>query len=255
MPVTKTRSYVICSAPRSGSTLLCYLLAGTGKTGRPDSYFRHQSISYWANRLNVALPQSACGPQINSAYVQAVRRQGTGGTGCFGLRLMGENLNGLMDGLKRIYPGLPGDTARIDRAFGKTRFIHLTRKDKAAQAVSLLKAEQTGLWHKGADGQELERTSPHRAPVYDRQRLDQIIAMFERLDAAWAHWFGKHRLTPVPVTYERLSAAPGPVFADLLLALGFDPQLAADAKPATARLADDTSARWLQRYKAETSSD
>jgi trehalose 2-sulfotransferase len=34
-----TKSYVVCATPRSGSTLLCALLAGTGVAGRPEEYF------------------------------------------------------------------------------------------------------------------------------------------------------------------------------------------------------------------------
>ena len=34
-----TKSYVVCATPRSGSTLLCALLAGTGVAGNPEEYF------------------------------------------------------------------------------------------------------------------------------------------------------------------------------------------------------------------------
>jgi len=33
-------SYLICPTPRSGSTLLCEPLEGTGIAGRPDEYFQ-----------------------------------------------------------------------------------------------------------------------------------------------------------------------------------------------------------------------
>ena len=33
--------YVVCATPRSGSTLLCELLAGTGVAGQPEEYFEH----------------------------------------------------------------------------------------------------------------------------------------------------------------------------------------------------------------------
>ena len=32
-------SYLVCATERSGSTLLCELLAGTGVAGRPEEYF------------------------------------------------------------------------------------------------------------------------------------------------------------------------------------------------------------------------
>jgi LPS sulfotransferase NodH len=33
------KSYVVCATPRSGGTLVCALLAGTGAAGRPEEYF------------------------------------------------------------------------------------------------------------------------------------------------------------------------------------------------------------------------
>src|SRR3954471_2058841 len=33
------QSYLVCATPRSGSTLLCELLAATGVAGRPQEYF------------------------------------------------------------------------------------------------------------------------------------------------------------------------------------------------------------------------
>jgi len=36
---TPTYAYLVCSTPRSGSTLLCELLKSTGVAGRPDEYF------------------------------------------------------------------------------------------------------------------------------------------------------------------------------------------------------------------------
>ncbi|MEO1275711.1 MAG: Stf0 family sulfotransferase [Pseudomonadota bacterium] len=41
------RSYVICTAPRSGSTLLCHLLRATGVAGWPGSHFHRPSLTGW----------------------------------------------------------------------------------------------------------------------------------------------------------------------------------------------------------------
>ena len=35
-------SYLICSTPRSGSTLLCEALTNTGVAGRPEEYYQHR---------------------------------------------------------------------------------------------------------------------------------------------------------------------------------------------------------------------
>ncbi|MBT6203829.1 MAG: sulfotransferase, partial [Rhodospirillaceae bacterium] len=43
--MARYQSYVICTSPRSGSTLLCSLLAATGLAGNPCSHFHDPSIS------------------------------------------------------------------------------------------------------------------------------------------------------------------------------------------------------------------
>ena len=116
----------------------------------------------WARRLDVpeGSPDSA---GFARAYLAAVLREGTGGTGVFGLRLMWESVGELSALVDRVRPGLPDDAARFDAAFGPMRYLHLSREDKVAQAVSHLRAIQTGLWHLAADGTERERTMPRRA--------------------------------------------------------------------------------------------
>jgi LPS sulfotransferase NodH len=44
----EAESYIICTPPRSGSTL-----AATGVAGNPDSYFHRPSISDWLADLGV----------------------------------------------------------------------------------------------------------------------------------------------------------------------------------------------------------
>ena len=41
-------AYIICGTPRTGSTLLCKLLASTGTSGDPHSFYRRQDLPEWA---------------------------------------------------------------------------------------------------------------------------------------------------------------------------------------------------------------
>ena len=55
-PRSQIDSYLIRATPRTGSTLLCGLLASTGVTGRPESFFRSQGpagipLKPWRLRL------------------------------------------------------------------------------------------------------------------------------------------------------------------------------------------------------------
>ena len=73
VPTVPVTSYFICATPRSGSTLLCDLLARTGVAGNPESYFRRQSIPYWARELKVAGDDQSTEPTIDRAFIAAVK--------------------------------------------------------------------------------------------------------------------------------------------------------------------------------------
>ncbi|MEO1276167.1 MAG: Stf0 family sulfotransferase, partial [Pseudomonadota bacterium] len=45
-------SYIVCATPRSGSTMLCDLLAASD-AGRPASLFREESIPSYARRFGI----------------------------------------------------------------------------------------------------------------------------------------------------------------------------------------------------------
>lgn len=237
-------SYIICATPRSGSTLLCDLLAATGSAGRPASYYRRQSIPRWTERLGVP-------PGDERAYLDAVVREGRGDSASFGLRLMWESLPELSARLAPLFPTSETDRARLEAAFGPTAFIHLARADKVAQAVSRVKALQTGLWHLGADGSERERNAPEAAAGYDPALIRQFVDELEADERAWSDWFARHDIAPLELTYDALSADPVATLRQVLGHLGLDPSAADDVAPRTARLADAQSQDWIARFKRE----
>jgi LPS sulfotransferase NodH len=229
---------------------LCGLLAATGIAGKPDSFFRRQTISWWAEHLGVTVPESAPAVLFNRAFLDAVLREGTGNTARFGMRLMMENVGELSDRLATLYPGCSMDAALHEKAFGRTCYIHLARQDKVAQAVSLVKAMQTGLWHIAADGTEVERLAPPRAPMYDHKLLQHHVAEFERFDREWNNWFELQKITPVRVEYETLSEDPAGVLRNILDHLGLDRVAASGVVADVAKLADEESLEWIRRFKA-----
>lgn len=247
----KARSYIICATPRCGSTLLCDLLHDTGVAGNPHSFFRRQDFAEWAAEFNVPVAQWQDHQAFDIAYLEAAVKYGTGPTQMFGMRLMWESLADLSARLAELFPGLPSDSARFRSAFGHPVYLHLSREDKVAQAVSRWKAEQTGLWHVDADGSERERVKPGQRPRYDAKELAKLIIELEEHDAAWARWFDRQGVVPVSITYEMLSSHSQATLALILSALGQDKSIAESVKPRTAKLADKESREWADRFRAE----
>ncbi len=244
-------SYVICTSPRSGSTLLCNLLAATGVAGIPQSYFHEPSVSDWAHDLNLPVDASRPEPEIVRTILRAAIAQGSRDNGIFGLRLQRHSFAYLVEKLAVLFPEASADAERFQAAFGRTLFIHLTRTDKVEQAVSLVKAQQTGLWHRAPDGTEIERLAPPRQAVYDSGELRAKFEEVTAYDRDWQQWLTTEAIEPLQMTYQALSADPKTEVRRVLSALGLDPAAANGIAPGVARLADSTNAQWVKRFRAE----
>lgn len=244
-------SYIICATPRSGSTLLCDLLTDTGVAGHPNSFFRRESFPEWANHFNVSVAEWRDEHEFDQSYLSAVLQRGADGTPVFGMRLMWESLDDLSQRLEAFYPNLSDDSARFQSAFRSPLYLHLSRADKVAQAVSLLRAEQSGLWHVFADGTERERLSPVQTPVYDAHGISKCLAELEEHDTAWERWFSEQAIEPLSITYEALSTEPQSALAAVLSGLDLDPAIAGTVKPKSAKLADTESHDWITRFRTE----
>ena len=247
--MTRTRSYILATAPRSGSTLLCTLLAATGQAGAPDSHVHHPSVARWAEALGMQIAPDDDSLSSLRRVLEAVRIAGEGGTGMFGLRLQRHSMPYLMAQLDRLHPGL-SESARLSAAFDNPRYLHLRRGDELGQAISLVRAQQTGLWHRAADGSELERLAPPAEPRYDRDALSAALAESQALNAGWEAWFRAEGVVPLSLTYEELARDPGAVLARVLDFLGLDPAMAEGVEPGTQKLADAVSDSWRARYLA-----
>ncbi len=181
--MTTCQSYIICTSPRSGSTLLCKLLARTKIAGNPASYFHRPSIQAWYKGLD--LTQDASMPERTALAMvfRAAIAKGSLETGMFGLRLQRHSFDFFTEKLAILYEQHVSDRQRIHAAFGRTSFVYLTRHDKVEQAVSYLKATQTGLWHMAPDGTALERLAPPAEPTYDADKIRTHIMNLRAMTA------------------------------------------------------------------------
>lgn len=245
------QSYIICTSPRSGSTLLCRLLAATGTSGNPDSHFHSPSISAWMESFGLSADHLSSKRDVLTAVFDAAREYGTGDTGLFGLRLQRHSFDFFMKQLEFLNPGPSSDLQRIQAAFGETLFIHLTRSNKLEQAISLVKATQTGLWHKAPDGTELERLSAPQDPFYDADEIARNLSQLTALDEEWKAWFAKEKLEPLRIPYDALSADPADVLAQILDQMGLEREIAYGIDPPVAKLADAISRIWQERFLTE----
>jgi LPS sulfotransferase NodH len=112
---------------------------------------------------------------FDQSYVDTALSFGAAETGCFGMRIMWNNVPPLIARLGQLYPSMASDHDLLQAALGPLKFIHLARADKVAEAVSLDIAEQSGLWHRNADGTERERTTNPAQPTLQLRRILSFI--------------------------------------------------------------------------------
>lgn len=236
-------SLIICATPRSGTTLLCDLLAETGVTGTPNSFYRAESVANFARQLDVA-----DGPDFEWRYLDAIIAEGRGSTDLFSMRVMWPSVTTMRDALAPLFPKETTDSGRIAAAFGAPLYLFVERRDKVGQAISRIKAEQSGLWHRAADGSVREQGGDYREPEYDAVSIRASIAETTAHEANWRHWFVREGIAPLTQTYEELSVDPVGTIRALLAALGREPSAADRIVAQTSKLADATSRDWAERY-------
>ncbi|KKB80412.1 hypothetical protein VW35_04520 [Devosia soli] len=244
-------SYIICGTPRSGSTLLCEMLAASG-TGKPNSYFRAEDFGYWAERWGVTGQVGVDSLKFEQNYFEAMLREGRNGSDIFGLRLMWNSVDEATRCLQQLQGGRADFHIQVQKAFGPTLFIHLSRADKLAQAISLVRARQSGLWHIKADGSVMEGDECERPIEYDRTVIANAVAQLEEDDAAWTAFFCSQAIEPVLIAYSEISKNPQAVLAKVLERLGKDPKIAGSMQTPTRKMSDATSTEWYERYLAES---
>ena len=195
--------------------------------------------------------ETASEREILATAFGTAHQRGLNGTKLFGLRLQGHSFEFFCKKLAILHPEKLSDRERFERSFGPALYVHLTRQDKVEQAVSYLKAQQTGLWHVASDGSELERLAPHREPRYAH---DEIQACFETMtayDRDWTDWFAREGIEPIRISYDNLSTDPIGTLRFVLECVGLDPAAADGVTPGTSKLADSTNRDWVDRFRNE----
>ena len=124
------KSYIICTSPRSGSTLLCQLLTDTNVAGVPNSYFHKPSLANWMEVHGTAPNSLDNRSETWGTVLKNAHKTGPAETGMLGLKLQGGSLNYFMDQLKLLHPEPNSDVERLNTTFGEAAFIFLSRKNK-----------------------------------------------------------------------------------------------------------------------------
>ena len=216
-------SYIVCSMPRSGSSLLCDVLAGTELAGAPTEYFDRNQMEAF---------QREWGAPTVEDYLSALVSKKTSLNGVFGVKA---HFHQLRDAL--------GDRG-LDDLFPDLHLIYIARRDHVRQAVSWARAIQTGQWASDHPVREGE-------PRFDPALLRDLLGRIEREERDWQRFFESRGAEPLRIDYEELTGAVNQTVLRVLAFVGVPvPDGFEPPRPTIERQADALSEEWVRRYAA-----
>ncbi|PSB12555.1 hypothetical protein C7B62_01680 [Pleurocapsa sp. CCALA 161] len=188
------KSYAILTTPRSGSTYLCDLLDSTAIAGHPSEHLRlaTQELTRHCSFNYLKLLHNLMEYRTTSNSV-------------FGTKLISH----FLFELQRAKPEFEQIFQSIDQ------FILLIRKDKLAQAISLVLAQKTEVWHLHSDAKKNSYQSQLESIKIDDNLLNDVeqkVLFIEQQEDRLKKTLANYQIEPLIVIYEDIiDDAPGQI--------------------------------------------
>ncbi len=247
--------YLVCATQRSGSTLLCKLLAQTEIAGTPK-----ELLLLWLRE------RDRTGEAFWLEVLQKTVDLGSTPNGVFACKVMANYFPQAME-LLRAVPRTAGlDAFEIAQlAFSRPKILHVRRRNILRQAISIYIADHCGIYHMadhegGADpflGRALENYDPdyNRDVPFDYARIQSQLRSIADGNRYWHETFASHDVEPLEIVYEDLVADRESTLAEALKFLGLE--FDADSlkfEVRTSKLANEVNERFYEAYLAEATS-
>lgn len=214
--------YAICSTPRSGGHFLGHLMYSTGAMGYPLEYFLAEHFSRWA---------ALSGRPSAREVIDYIKSRRTSANGCFGFKVHFPEFSRVFRefGFDSLFPGC--------------RFLLMEREDLLAQAISLVRATQTGQW-----------ISMHKPGGRTRYNFDDILRAMKYVleqKVSWRRFFALTGRQYLNVSYESLVKGPSGVIEDIARYLEIAETRIRWALVLPKKQADEESAQWYERFRKD----
>lgn len=215
-------SYVVCSTPRSGSSVLCEALCNTKLAGAPTEYFDKATMErFWQNWSISSKPE----------YIEVLLKKKTGPNGVFGTKTHLFQY-GMAFGFEELPQQLPG-----------LKFVWVRRNDVVQQAVSYTKAVQLDLWTYGGNA------GNDRELVYDFEQILQFKNRIESENQMWLNFFREQNIQPYNMIYEEFALNLVESVEQVFHFLGIETTRKISVEPITlVKQFDAVSKQWCDRF-------
>ena len=239
--------YVVCTAPRTGSSLLCQSLMGTGVAGFPHEFFDIHDHNEAFVRRQLSIDRL-------DRYLHKVLVGGTTPNGVFGVKLHWHQFPSLLHklSLARGEPALASTVevaalpALMEQAFGDVRYVWLRRRNPVAQAISYYRASNSGVWRVPRS----DETPAPPPPGFDPVELTRFHGLVRQFDRGWGDFFASCRKEPLILHYEDFVPRYEESVRSVLRFIGVDDPAIRVPVQSYRRQADDVSAAWEAMLRA-----
>ncbi len=242
---------LICATHRTGSNMLEQHLKAAGVAGAPREFYSPQLSRGFASKEGLPDPDAHF-----SAYCRSIQEHWRSPNSVFGVKIMWRHLDVVQARLQAdpaaAAQGLPRETAweSILALHPNPLVIHMTRNNKVRQAISMVRAKQSGVY----STVHLDRgtLSDESEPEYDFHVIQFHVDKLTQEDENWdallkaqgAHY---HR-----VVFEEFVKDPRTNTLALLASLGLPQPTTWEEPPRpTRRQSDQTSENWYVRYQKD----
>jgi LPS sulfotransferase NodH len=238
--------YVICTSPRSGSTLLCNGLTNTGRAGAPAEFFDHrvEVTAYWMSRFGFSRTS-----QFADRIVAATSTR----NGVFGTKLHWTTRPAIHRAFCQSLPNQVDDFRHrslddvLQAKFLAVHYIWRRRRNKVAQGISHFRADRSDRCEIPR-GHRLETSGASDSVVFDFRMIDHCIRNAIEYDREWENHFARHRLTPLQLIYEDFVASYDKTLRRVLDFIDVAHNDLPEAEPGLERMADAKSLEWEEKY-------
>lgn len=246
MQIAPSRSYLICCAERTGSTLLGNALIGTGIAGRPRSYFNR--VAPFNPRMRQIL-----GNANDDEYLEKVTIAAMTPNRVFGAKVHWQHFLHLVAKVEGTFQtpaaAVPAPAPEcLEKYFPDLRYIWLVRRNAVARAISHYRVKKTNRWQLDARW-VTDDTGGDGEPGFDFDAITAFVRLGEAEDARWRQFFQEHRISPLELNYEDLVRDLAGAVQRVLEFLGIPAENATIPVPNLRKQADDRSREWEERYR------
>lgn len=227
------RRYIIAITPRSGSSYLCDTMAKGKRLGMPGEMLNQEFIPSILKSIPGRTPDE---------YLRHVLRAKATKNGVAGLKASWFQFRNFTQSMSDL------------EYLAGFKYIYLTRRDLAAQAVSLYKATSSSVFHTNIQHQDkaLEKLDTLE---YDFKLIKKWYEHIVSQEQGWKAYFYENRIFPLCIAYEDIEEDVLGVMKRIAMFVKVNPDMVQlpEMESVFKKVSDQRNVEWAHRFRQDLS--